>query len=213
MAGETLNLAALAGRVARLEKQNRRLRTVSLVGLLAAGALVMMGQAVPEGRTIEASDFVVEDAGGKKVAELKAHGIGGAMLDFLDANGNARLSLIAGETGTSLVFLDAKRNARFSVTDEELGLSDGQGNEIYLNPKPSSAVIGARVFRGLDFARSGAMPSQSAQVAIMDAAGLSLVGGMWSASELSERASIRADPDGSALRLLDQQGKVIWRAP
>src|SRR5262245_22663208 len=67
------SLDVLAARIARLERDNRRLKRFGLALLLAAGAVAVMGQSRPPVRAaavLEARKFVLRDAKGKRRAEL-----------------------------------------------------------------------------------------------------------------------------------------------
>jgi hypothetical protein len=64
----TPDVAALTGRVERLEKQNSLLKRLGMVALICAGSLVVMAQ--NRTRSIDAESFVLKDAGGKTRARL-----------------------------------------------------------------------------------------------------------------------------------------------
>jgi len=56
----------LAARVEKLERENRRLKRLAGCGAAVACAVLAMGQAAPEPKTIEAARFVVVDDAGRE---------------------------------------------------------------------------------------------------------------------------------------------------
>ena len=70
MASHTPDLQAVLEPLEKLERQNRRLKRAGLLALTAVGALLLMGQATPKSRTIEAEKFVLKDSAGKTRAVL-----------------------------------------------------------------------------------------------------------------------------------------------
>ena len=136
---------ALAARVDRLERENRRLRRGGAAALLGLAAALVMGQAPRGGnaRTVEAERFLLRDASGKARAELAIQPDGSPYLEFRDGAGNARAGLgLQGETahlgltdkkGKGGTILRAQPNGRpnITLTDEHgarravLFLSDG----------------------------------------------------------------------------------------
>ena len=110
-------------RLGKLEKQNRRLRTLALLGALLVGAGVLMAQKrVPT--SVEARGFVVRDAAGRPRALLGSEG-----LSLFDRNGELRVALLlaAGEDRdvASLGFYDARGDLRahFEVAPDEVSLA------------------------------------------------------------------------------------------
>jgi hypothetical protein len=66
---ETMELDDLLSRLERVEKENRRVKRITITGLLVLSSAFFMGQARPS-RTIEAEKFVVKDSNGKVRGEF-----------------------------------------------------------------------------------------------------------------------------------------------
>ena len=60
---------SIEDRIARLERENRRLKVGALLGLLVIVAVFIMGQARPP-RVLEAEAFVLRDSTGVRLAQL-----------------------------------------------------------------------------------------------------------------------------------------------
>lgn len=84
---------ALAQRLDRLERENRRLRRVGATLAVGVAAVVLMGQARTPARVIEAQKFVLRDESGKIHAELDLGRHGTPFLAFSDQDGKARAGL------------------------------------------------------------------------------------------------------------------------
>ena len=115
MTTHTTDLQAVLERLEKLEKQNRWLRRVGAMFLILAASVLLMGQAAPK-RTVEANEFILKDANGKKRARLftTAHG---PQLFFMDTNRKPRVGLFqfAGASGVSLNDANLKTRAEFSL--------------------------------------------------------------------------------------------------
>jgi len=88
---ETLHLADLLSRLERVEKENRRVKQITITGLLLLCSVFVMGQSRPS-RTIEAEKFVVKDSSGKVRGEfgIDARDAGGATLTVGSLEGGSR---------------------------------------------------------------------------------------------------------------------------
>jgi hypothetical protein len=96
METSTPSLQSLAGRVKRLEKQNRWLRRAGLAVLFLAAAVGVMGQARPS-RVVEANEFVLKDSAGRVRARLSMEGTNRPTLSFYDENSHIPASLAGGD--------------------------------------------------------------------------------------------------------------------
>jgi len=101
MTSQTPDTQAVLERLQKLERQNRRVKRMGLLALTAVGAVLVVGQAAPKTRTIEAEKFVLVDSAGKIRAELSM------MLDrpslvMLDEEGKARADLSVEPDGPRL---------------------------------------------------------------------------------------------------------------
>lgn len=102
-----LTLESLADRLARLERQNRRLAAAAVLLVAVLAAAVCMGQ-VRAPNVVEAESFVVRDAAGKARAALFL-GEEGPALALSDQNGKLRAALRVDNNGlASLAIFDDK---------------------------------------------------------------------------------------------------------
>lgn len=95
-------ISAVAGRLNRLEQENRRLRRVGAAGLLVLSALVLTAQTPPAyvSRVVEAERFVVRDAKGTTRAAIGLAPDGSASLALYDRQGDSRAGLIVRPDGS-----------------------------------------------------------------------------------------------------------------
>lgn len=118
-------LEGLMNRLDRVERENRRLKEVGSVVLVAVASLVLMGQAVPNvAKVVEAERFVLRDASGKLRAELAVDDNGAAYLSILDREGKGSRAMVAvlpnGSGGLVVSDREGKATAQL-----DLGLFDG----------------------------------------------------------------------------------------
>jgi hypothetical protein len=207
MASQTPDTQAVLERLEKLERQNRRFKLAGVVALIALGALVLMGQTQPEGRTIRAGEFDLVDASGRVRAKLGLDDKGKSpALDLYDAHGFAVATLYAsvGRTG-GLLLGDADSGANISLittalVGPELRFGDTGGVRVALSLSRKTGDV-SLVFYG----KSGA------ELVTLDTDHMAFF-----------------DPDqptGSPARILLQvlhgeptlwlsrDGKVVWSAP
>lgn len=108
MTAQTRDLAAVVERLATVERQNGRLEFAGAMVLLLAAAGLVMGQAVPPSRTVEAEAFVLRDAGGTARAAWAPSPEGGAALTFFDQAGKPRATLYVVSEGSATLQLSDK---------------------------------------------------------------------------------------------------------
>ncbi|PYS29825.1 MAG: hypothetical protein DMG11_07720 [Acidobacteria bacterium] len=130
------DLEFFSSRLAQVEKQNRRIKQVLLLAVIAIGGLGIMGQgqrqpgqelrillqdsaekrASAERSVVEdlvrARQFVLVDQSGKDRASLVTDAAGSVFLIMFDRNGKPRADLSVGNFGPSLTFLDPTGQAR-----------------------------------------------------------------------------------------------------
>ena len=71
MASQTPDLQAVVERLGKVEKQNRRLRSVGIAVLVLVSAVLAIGQTVPKERILlEAEAFILRDKNGNDRAQL-----------------------------------------------------------------------------------------------------------------------------------------------
>jgi len=112
-------------RLEKLEKQNRRLRVGGGAFLLVAASLLLMGQAAPQSKTIEAQEFILRDTSNKQRAKLSLVE-DTAVLSLYDAKENVRARLVAGDR-PGLLFFDAQRTGPYAKVRLALGVGDMGG--------------------------------------------------------------------------------------
>ena len=75
---------SIEDRIARLERENRRLKIGALLGLLVVGAVIIMGQSRPPAELI-AQRFTLVNGDGVRIGELKASDDGLPLLFLYEA--------------------------------------------------------------------------------------------------------------------------------
>jgi hypothetical protein len=237
-------LQVLSERLARVERENRRLRRIGAVVLAGLAAVVLLGQAGPGnvGRTVEAEQFVLRDAGGKVRAVLHTRADGSPHLDFRDAAGGARASLgllgdVAGlsltdKAGNGGVVLHTQLDGRPSLTFTDR--NGGRRMTLFLSHDGSSTLAFSDRHRasrmvlnaidngpmGLFFYDAGGRlrslldiePDGSPALALFDENRTSRA--ILGHTELDGgKAGTTERRQASSLLLFDKTGRVIWRAP
>ena len=123
MASQTPDLQAVAERLGKVEKQNRRLKSVGIAVLVLVSAVLVIGQTVPKERILlEAEAFILRDKNGNIRAGLMVNEDGEATLFFGDKNGTTRAQLMVHEDGGPiLTFRDKNGTARAGLMLDEDG--------------------------------------------------------------------------------------------
>ena len=126
-----LAMNTLAKRLDRLEGENRRLRRMSLMLLLGAATMALMGQ-TPQHRplrTLEAEEFLLRDSRGQVRASLgTSQNPSATALQIYNGNGKPRTLLIVSGDGTSsLEFMDTGDRVRVV-----LGIRDNGSPRVWL---------------------------------------------------------------------------------
>jgi hypothetical protein len=142
------SVEALAERLGRLERQNRRLKwlaftilVVATVAWLGIGSAGHERQASAAGvqpvRSVDAEVFRLVDSNGRLRASLFM-GEGGPCLGFLDEAGKTRADLIVTKDGTAFFLRDANGTARVVMgatgAGQGFSLADARGKEIWSAP-------------------------------------------------------------------------------
>jgi len=98
----------LSERLATLEVANRRMKRFGATAVAVLGAALLMGQAEPEARTVEAERFVLRGSDGKVRGEFSS-----------DVDGTARLEMRDGDRGIRALLKVAPDGApRFTLYRE-----------------------------------------------------------------------------------------------
>jgi hypothetical protein len=186
-----------ASRLERLERECRFLRRGMAAVLLGGTTLVLMGQARPERKNIEAQHFIVKDEAGENRASLGMGPNGGVGLNFMGQN-QVRIGVALDGAGISM--LDTAGRLRLT-----LGIrADGSAGLVLMNAEQKPRIgLNLRaddtpeiVLRGADGAVRASLrvtqPDGSAGLLLMDGSG-------------NVRGAFASEPQGSAgLDLMDR---------
>lgn len=177
-------------RLAKLEKQNRRLQGALLGTLIVFSTIILMGQAAPSPRILEAQKFVLKDGNGNVRGWMGVIG-NGSELNLGNANQHPMISLEVSNDAGDLHFYGSRRSGM------NLGINSGH---------PSVSIVGADGVgsTGIAFGTNG--PS----VRLEDANGFATVIGSWQIENADRQAQ---QTTAASLVLLDRNKKVLWKTP
>jgi hypothetical protein len=223
-------MQAVLERLEKLERQNRRLKQVAVVGLALVGTLVLMGQATQKPRTVEADEFILRWPDGEVAAtlgftgqqpqpgekasgwpampslvfygpKLKGHPL--MQQARLDVGGLRFYELFTGKEVTALG--DVTGLELRGKHDEYLTLSTA-GLQIN-NPADGAFIsaFGNHVGAMLDATEDGP------KLEVSDAAGFKCILGKAQLETPSTGESHTTS--AASLAMFDKDGKVIWRTP
>ena len=190
MTAETPELRDLVERLGKLEKRNRRLERGLIAACTALAAIVLMGQAAPSPRIVEAQKFVLKDANGNVRAWLGIIG-NGSELTLGNVNAQPMISLEVSNDSGDLHFYGSRRSGM------NLGVNSG-------NPSISILDADGHGGAGINFGKSG--PS----LELEDGKGFSAVIGT---SQIENPDRQAQQTSAASVVLFDKDKKVIWRAP
>jgi len=223
------DLNVVIARLERVERENRWMKRAGLAGLLAAACVLVMGQARPAARAVEAQSFILQDASGAKRAELVLEaGAPGSepspVLRFLDAKGGDTLSMsstrleLAGKAdlGPDILLDDAKGSPRADlglqhglpfvvlndekgIVREQMGFSEGGEPILAINDEKAAPRV------GLGF--SNGRPS----ISVMDSRGFSAV--LGNTSLVTTSTGAERETSAASLVLFGPDGTLLWSAP
>lgn len=216
-------------RLDRLERQNRRFRSIAILLGLTAATWLLVGAASPKPRTklVEATEFRLVDQKGTVRAAL-AVGRGGTTISLNNGAGRPRLSLAVGDDGAPRVdLLDRSDSPRAS-----LSLAGDGSPQLSLTGSPR-----------IDLAEEAGKPRMSLAVGSDGEATVSLGGppekafakvdvradGCPSLKFFDDDGSIRAsvgctalkeagsganaNTEASSIVLFDKRGRVVYKEP
>lgn len=129
----------LTTRLARLERETRRSKRITLVVVLAAAAVVLMGQTAPHRtpKSLEAEEFVLRDSRGQVRASLgTTQNPSATVLQIHGDNGKPRTRLTVSSDGTSsLEVIDTGERVRVL-----LGVKDNGSPRIWLGNEAGKII-------------------------------------------------------------------------
>jgi hypothetical protein len=116
------DLAAVVQRVERVEQQNQRLKGAGILVVLLGCVGLLMGQAQPRSRTVEAEAFVLRDAAGKARAGLEMAPDGAVTLALYDQAGAGRVAVrVKADGSPDVTLIDQAARARAVLRVEPAG--------------------------------------------------------------------------------------------
>jgi hypothetical protein len=191
MTAQVPDLASVVARLEKVERQNRQLKMVGGMVLALAVAGMVMGQALPSARVVEAEGFVLKDAAGKVRAELSVDGEGAKLL-LGSENGKSRAMLNVDKDGPALTLFDenAKLRAWLAVFKD--------GPRLALRDESEKVRVGLSVDG--DRPRLRLYDEKSKTRAVLGP------------TELETTGTGEQRPE-SSLVLFDRDGKVLWQTP
>ncbi len=192
MTWETSDMQAVFERLKKLERHNRRLKGAGLLSLVLVSGIVLMGQATPKSRTVEANEFILSDSNGRRRAILSLVGEAAA-LALSDEKGITRALLVVDKNGASFNLADANKTLRTSLA---LG-KDGQ----FLILRDADGGVRATISVG----ENGPLFS------ISDKDGFRAE--LGSTSLVTPSTGETHKTSAASIVMFNKDGKVIWRAP
>jgi hypothetical protein len=179
-------------RLEKLERENRFLKRLGLIVLLAVGAVVAMAQ-VPAKRTVIADEFVLKDSAGKVRARLQMDR-GAPSLLLYDASGAGRAEL-----RQNALMLYSSPSDLFG--DASLIL-DSDGPTLLLNSAKHNSTMGLSSWWPLG-------PGPALHIA--DSEGYQAVIGAAETQNVVNGESHKTS--AAAITLFGKDAGVIWKAP
>jgi len=191
MASDSTDLHAILQRIQRLEAQNRRLKASGIVVLTLFSAIILMGQAMPSARVVEAQKFVVKDSDGNVRGWMGSVGKGSELI-LGSINSQPMIRLIVSTDAGDLHFFGNRKSGM------NLGLDEGI---------PDISMIGAEGSGSAKISFRNPGPS----LTLEDKNGSSAVLG---AIQPAQPSALQGQTRSAAsVVLLNKEKKVIWQAP
>jgi hypothetical protein len=220
----------LQQRLAKLEKQNRTFRRIAIALLVAVGAVLLMGQAAPQHRSIQAEEFILTDGGGKARASWTVTK-GDPTLMFYDHGGDSRMALFLNQDEPQIDLVGAKGAGVASVQPTLVELTDSTGRIVSLKMVPTAAgftledaskVRASLVLKsdepGLVLFDKNGKPAtlltddkDGPSLDLEDAQGYSAI--LGSGGLVTPTTGETHQTSAASLILFDKDKNVIWKAP
>jgi hypothetical protein len=212
----------LIERLEKLERSNRRLKSLGMAALGLAVALGLVAATRPIPNVIRAHEFEMVDNAGKvrirmAVSPLVPSASAGADISLFDGTGRKGEDLNVNKFGGGIYLLDSRGNftATFEHSTDNMTYSQGQGwqnagseNEITLAQPADPAKPGTAL--GIDMEVNGAgEPS----VIMYDPQGFKMALGRTSTQNSATGETQQTSADSIVMFGNDKKGHVIWQAP
>jgi hypothetical protein len=191
MTSGTPNLTVILERISKLEKQNERLKKLTTAILLLVSAVLLLGQAQPSPRVLEAQKFVLKDGDGRIRGWMGTIG-NGSELTLGNVNAQPMIRLIVSKDSSDLHFFGARKSGM------NLGLDSGD---------PDISIVGADGNGGARITFKETGPS----LKLEDAKGFSTIVGAAQLEKSNDRKSDQRT--AASIVLLDKANNVIWQTP
>jgi hypothetical protein len=191
MTSHIQDLQVILERIGNLEAQNRRLRLGSVAVVALLSAVILMGQAAPSPRVIEAQRFILKDSDGNVRGWMGTIGKG-SELSLGNMNAQPMMRLIVSTDASDLHFFGSRKSGM------NLGLDSGS---------PDISMMGAE-----GNGRAGiTLGKDGPAFTLEDGTGFSTIIG----ATAPEKPASAGDHLASAasIVLLDKNKKVIWQTP
>lgn len=209
------DLEDMRTRLVALERENRRLKQLGIMGLVGITLLFAMGQA-PGKKTVEANEFILTDSSGKVRARLGMNPkTGSTEMLLLDSKGQTRSELFAGDTKSGVVVFSSAGKPRLKFVADDSGsdftLSDSEGLPRVLfgqNDHSSDADGGAFLY--VESGR-GIVRLTAGGVLVYDAEGFEAF--LGTADLETAGTGEKHKTSAASLTLFGKDKNVIWRAP
>jgi hypothetical protein len=191
MTSDIPDLQVILERIGKLEVQNRRFRRGCVAILAVLLAVILMGQAAPSSRVVEAQRFILKDSDGNVRGWMGTIGKG-SELSLGNVNAQPMMRLIVSTDASDLHFFGSRKSGM------NLGLDSG-------NPDVSMMGAEGNGAARITFGKNG--PA----LTLEDAKGFSAIMGK---AQLEKPASTGDHHTSAAsIVLLDKDKKVIWQTP
>jgi hypothetical protein len=132
-----LERESLEGRILRLERQNRTLKIMGSVVLLAGLAGLCLGVSAPR-KSLETDLLLIKDASGS-TRMILGMADGGPAITMLDANGKLRANIGVTDQGPEFDFLDKTETPRVQIhlngnQEPQFNMLDNKGTQVSIRP-------------------------------------------------------------------------------
>jgi hypothetical protein len=227
---QQVTLDSIAIRINNLERENGRLKRLSIGLIGGLAGIMLMGQAFPRNTTVEGERFILRDARGTRRAELSVKMAGpstpgasneiGPALDFYDSDGRRRTTLGTSFAGPYLTMFGQSSNQvglDVVVDSPRLVLRDQQGKDrislhvsedrpsFFLADKDGKTRLAGAVDHTGPFITIQDR-NEKARVTLLERVGIS--GLMVFDEKQVHRAALGLGATGVALQLADATGAV-----